>query len=58
MKRIEILAAVLACKASKKDRSVTVAMTHDDVGPGSRGQYTAIQMIENSKTEGYGQRAL
>ena len=42
-----ILAAVLACKVSKKDRSVTEAMTTDDVDLASRAQYTAIQTVED-----------
>ncbi len=52
---IAILAAVLACKASKQDRSVTEAMTNDDVDLASRAQYTIIQMIKNREIEGYGQ---
>ena len=55
-KEIILLAAVLACKVSKKDRSVTEAMTSDDVVPVSRAQYIAIQMVKNREIEGYGQR--
>ena len=43
------------CKASKKDRSVTEAMTNNDIGLVSRAQYIAIQMIKNRKIEGYRQ---
>ena len=43
------------CKASKKDRSVTEAMTNNDVGQVSRAQYIAIQTIKNRKKEGYRQ---
>jgi hypothetical protein len=49
---IVLLAAVLACKAPKKDRSVTEATTNDDV---ERAQYIAIQTIKNRQIEGYGQ---
>ena len=52
-KEIILLAAVLACKASKKDRSVTEAMTRDDVELVSRAQYIAIQMVKNREIEGY-----
>ena len=41
------VAAVLACKASKKDHFVTEAMTSDDVELVSRAQYIAIQMVKN-----------
>ena len=47
------LAAVLVCKASKKDRFVIEAMMSDDVGLVSRAQYIAIQ-TKNRKIEGYG----
>ena len=47
---------MLACKASKKDRSITEAMTHDDIDLASCTQYTAIQMIKNPEIEGYEQR--
>jgi homoserine kinase len=50
-----LLAAVLVCKVSNKDRSVTEAMTKDDVDLVSRAQYIAIQTIKNRETEGYGQ---
>jgi hypothetical protein len=40
------------CKVSNKDRSVTEAMTKDDVDQVS--QYIAIQTIKNRETEGYG----
>ena len=53
---IVILAAVLACKASKKDRSITEAMMRDDIDLASRAQYTAIQTIKSPEIEGYGQR--
>ena len=48
------LAAVLVCKASKKDRFVIEAMMNDDVGLVSRAQYIAIQTMKNRKIEGYG----
>ena len=53
LQRIEIviLAAVLACKVSKKDRSVTEAMMHDDVSLASRTQYTAIQTKKIQKSK-------
>ena len=41
------VAAVLACKASKKDHFVTEAMTSDDVKLVSRAQYIAIQTVKN-----------
>ena len=42
------VAAVLACKASKKDHFVTEAMTSDDVELVSRAQNTiAIQTVKN-----------
>ena len=44
------------CKVSNEDRSVTEAMTKDDVDQVSRAQYIAIQTIKNRETEGYGQR--
>ena len=46
---------MLVCKASKKDHSVTEAMTNDDVGLVSRAQYRAIQAIRNREIEGYRQ---
>ena len=45
-----LLAAVLVCKVSKKDRSVA-AVTNDDVDPVSRAQYIAVETI---KIKGYG----
>ena len=51
-----LLAAVLACKASRKDRSITEAMMRDDIDLASRAQYTAIQTIKNPEIEGYRQR--
>ena len=41
------VAAVLACKASKKDHFVTEAMTSDDVELVSCAQYIAIQTVKN-----------
>jgi hypothetical protein len=58
---IVLLAAVLACiisakeSLSKKDRSVTEAMTSDDVKLVSCAQYIAVQMVKNREIEGYGQ---
>jgi hypothetical protein len=52
---IILLAAVLVCKVSNKDRSVTEAMTNNDVDLVSRAQYIAIQTIKNREIEGYGQ---
>ena len=49
---IILLAAVLVCKAPKKDRE---GMTTDDVDRVSRAQYIAIQTIKNRELEGYGQ---
>ena len=55
-KEIILLAVVLACKASKKDRSVTEAMTSDDIWNlyVSCSQYIAIQTVKNREIEGYG----
>ena len=47
MNGIITLAAVLVYKASKKDRSVTEAMTNDDIDLVSHTQYIAIQRIKN-----------
>jgi hypothetical protein len=48
-----LLAAVLMCKVSNKDRFVTEAMTNDDVYLVSHAQYIAIQMIKNREIESY-----
>ena len=50
-----LLAAVLVCKAPKKDRSITEGMTTNDVDLASRAQYIAIQTIKNREIESYGQ---
>ena len=41
------------CKAWKKDRSLTEAMTNDDVELISHAPYIAIQVIKNREIEGY-----
>jgi hypothetical protein len=48
---IILLAAVLVCKASKKDRSVTEAMTDDDVDLVSRTQYKRSKIVRLKATD-------
>ena len=51
----DISCSIIACKASRKDHSVTGALMHDDVDLALHGQYTAIQIIKNPEIKGYGQ---
>jgi hypothetical protein len=53
---IVFLAAVVVYKVSNRDRSVTEAMTNNDVHLVSRAQYIVIQTIKNREIEGYKQR--
>ena len=52
---IVILAAVVAYKAQKKDRSVTEGMTQHDVGLTSRAPYIAMQIYKNPALGRFGE---